>query len=211
MREYAENHTTDVDHLLTGLDRETHLKVLYPRMLSGPYQGKFIEMLSRMIKPANILEIGTYTGYSTICLSRGLQSKGKIFTIEINGELKEMAAGYFTETGISDKVVALTGNALELIPKIQSKFDFVFIDADKEHYPDYFRLIESKLNPNGYILADNTLWDGKVILPSVNTDKETKGIVEFNRLVQEHNDYENILLTIRDGLMLIRKKEKDGF
>ncbi len=203
---YAENHSSEQSALLYELYRETHLKVMHPRMLSGRHQGRFLSMLSQMIRPKTILEIGTYTGYSAICLSEGLESKGKIHTIEIDAELEQIASKYFAKAGIEKKISQYFGDALEIIPPLNLLFDLVFIDADKENYSNYYRLIFNKVRSGGYILVDNVLWSGKVIEPLKKGDKETTGILEFNALVQDDERVENVLLPLRDGLMLIRKK-----
>lgn len=203
---YTEEHSSPHSDLLNELYRETHLKVMHPRMLSGSQQGKFLSMLSRMIQPESILEIGTYTGYSAICLADGLETNGKLYTLELNQELETIASKYFQKAGLEKKIVQYFGNALELIPEMNLEFDLVFIDADKENYPKYYQLVFDKLKPGGYLLVDNVLWSGKVVEPIKKSDKDTKGIVAFNKMVQEDERVENVLLPLRDGLMLIRKK-----
>jgi predicted O-methyltransferase YrrM len=205
IEKYISDHTSPEDEVLAKLNRETHLKVLYPRMLSGHVQGRILEMISRMIQPRSILEIGTYTGYSAICLAKGLAKDGILHTIEINPELEEIAGRYFGEAGLESCIVRHTGDALELIPQMNKQFDLVFIDAAKEHYPDYYRLVFNKVRPGGFILADNALWDGKVVYPENISDKETSGIMKFNDLVHQDERVENVLLSDRDGLMIIRK------
>lgn len=203
---YAIEHTTVVDDLFTELERQTNLRTLYPRMLSGPYQGKFLEMISFLIKPKHILEIGTFTGYSTICLSRGLDEGGKVTTIEANAEYAAIAADFFTRAGIAGKVELVIGDALEVIPELNQSYDLVYIDAAKEQYSKYYELVFPLVKQGGFILADNVLWDGKVVDPDHSAEKETGGIVQFNEHVMSDDRVETILLTIRDGLMLTRKK-----
>lgn len=203
---YAEEHSSNESDVLYRLNRETHLKVLMPRMLSGAMQGKLLEMLSQMIRPKNILEIGTYTGYSAICLAKGLPANGVIHTIEKNPELETIAKKYFTEAGIEHQVNYHLGNALDIIPTIEEKFDLVFLDADKDNYLNYYHLIFDKLNPGAYIFADNVFWSGKVLTKPHPKDKEAIGIIEFNDFIQQDDRVENVMLPLRDGLSLIRKK-----
>lgn len=203
---YAEAHTSPENDLLAELNRDTNAHVMFPRMLSGHLQGRLLSMLSKMIQPKNILEIGTYTGYSALCLSEGLQGGGMIHTIELNPEHEEMIRKYFRNAGAEKKITLHIGNATKIIPTLSETFDLVFIDADKENYSKYFELVFPKLRNGGYIFADNTLWSGKVLGPVDPNDKETKGITEFNKKIQADNRVENILLPVRDGLMIIRKK-----
>jgi predicted O-methyltransferase YrrM len=175
-------------------------------MLSGHLQGTFLQMISHMIRPQSILEIGTFTGYSAICLAQGLQPGGKLYTIDINPEMEDFAMPYFEEAALKDKIVMLTGNASELIENLPGPFDLVFIDADKENYITYFDLAFPKVKPGGYILADNTLWYGRVLAVNAETDRETAGIVKFNNYVQQHKGVENMLLPLRDGITIARKK-----
>jgi predicted O-methyltransferase YrrM len=205
IEKYIKDHTTPEDDVLSGLYRETHLKVLNPRMLSGHIQGKLLEMVSRMIKPTRILEIGTYTGYSAICLARGLKNNGILHTIEINAELQELAKRYFQKAGLEKQIIQHTGDALAIIPQIDDLFDLVFIDAAKEDYLNYYYLIFDKVRKGGFILADNALWDGKVIDPPEIQDKETRGIAAFNDFIRHDDRVENVLLSVRDGIMFIRK------
>lgn len=206
LQEYVESKTSKEPPLLQRLNRDTHANVLMPRMLSGHVQGRFLSMVSKMVKPKRILEIGTYTGYSAICLAEGMRENSLLYTIDINEELEEMARKYFKLAHIDQQIKLLIGDAAALIPKINEKFDLVFIDADKENYCLYYQLILDKLNPGGYLLADNVLWDGKV-LPNERKkiDEDTKGLIAFNDMVQNDVRVENILVPIRDGLMLIRK------
>lgn len=202
---YIKNHTTPEAIHLSELNRETNLKILYPRMLSGHVQGKFLEMISCMIRPKMILEIGTYTGYSAICLAKGLTKEGVIHTIEINPELEDFQKNYFSKAGLEHSVKQYIGNAIDIIPLINKIFDLVFIDADKENYLNYYNLVFDKVRKGGFILADNALWDGKVVKPIEHGDKETEGIIKFNDFVQNDNRVENILFPLRDGIMMIRK------
>ena len=205
IEKYIQDHTSPEDEILARLYRETHLKVLNPRMLSGHVQGKFLEMVSRMINPSRILEIGTYTGYSAICLARGLDKNGILHTIEINAELREFAKRYFHKAGIEKQIIQHTGDAVDIIPRIDELFDLVFIDAAKENYLHYYQLIFDKVRKGGFILADNALWDGKVVDPPENQGKETRGIATFNDYIQKDDRVENVLLSVRDGIMLVRK------
>lgn len=203
---YIETHSTEESDVLKKLNRETNSNVMMPRMLSGHLQGRTLAMLSNMIQPMHILEIGTYTGYSAICLAEGLQKDGKLYTIDINEELETMINNYFKEAKLDSKIELLIGNALNLIPNLNIAFDLVFIDADKENYSTYYDLAFQKLKIGGYIIADNVLWSGKVIEKRDKDDKDTKAIKDFNQKVQHDNRVENVLMPIRDGLMVIRKK-----
>ena len=205
IEKYIELHSSEETSILKKLNRETNLKVLMPRMLSGHLQGKFLEMISLMIKPRQILEIGTYTGYSAICLSAGFCKGGIIHTIEKNSELEDIANRYFNKAGIKNKVKFYLGDAMNIIPDINEIFDLVFIDADKENYLNYYNLVFNKVRKGGFIIADNALWDGKVIESDYKDDKETIGIVRFNDYVQKDKRVENMILPLRDGLMIIRK------
>ena len=205
IEQYACNHTQEENIVLAELNRETWAKVLIPRMLSGHLQGRALSMFSKMIRPKCILEIGTFTGYSAICLSEGLQEGGKLHTIDINEELKSMSLNYFKKAEISKNVVQYVGNALEIIPNMKDEFDLVFIDADKENYSNYFKIVIEKMPIGGFIIADNVLWSGKVVEKVKGRDQETKAIQEFNTLVQTSERVENILMPIRDGLMICQK------
>ncbi len=202
---YILNHTEKEDEVLTELVRETNLKVLRPRMLSGHYQGKLIEFLSKMIKPEKILEIGTYTGYSAICWAKGLTEKGVLYTIDINDELEQIILKYFKKAKLDKKIKLIIGNAINIIPKINETFDIVFIDADKPNYLNYYNLVFDKVKKGGYIITDNVLWSGKVLNETFD-DESTKAIKIFNSFIQNDNRVENILLNIRDGIMIVRKK-----
>ena len=201
---YSEINSQKEPILLKELNRETHLKILNPRMLSGAFQGRLISIISKLIKPKKVLEIGTYTGYSALCIYEGLDKKGIIHTIDKNEELVEIQKKYFKKTGEREKFIQHTGNALEIIPEINETFDLIFIDADKENYINYFNCIIDKLNKNGVILADNVLWSGKVN-DERQQDETTKILRLFNELVNNDNRVETILLPIRDGISIIRK------
>ncbi|MBI9037026.1 MAG: class I SAM-dependent methyltransferase [Bacteroidales bacterium] len=203
--EYSESHTTKEPELLKKLYRETNLKVIMPRMLSGHSQGVLLKLFSWMIRPKYILEIGTYTGYSAICLAEGLTDEGELITIEKNPEVEDIARRYFSESGQSEKIDFRIGNAKKIIPDLNLIFDIVFIDADKENYLNYYNLTIDKLRKGGIIIADNTLWEAKVLQTPNQNDKETIGIQKFNDFVQADKRVENILLPIRDGLTIIRK------
>jgi caffeoyl-CoA O-methyltransferase len=201
--QYAAKHSSDESDLLKQINRDTHAKVMMPRMLSGHLQGRVLSMISNMIKPKRILEIGTYTGYSAICLAEGLQPDGKLITIDVNEELEQRVRGYFDKAQLKDRVEYLIGNARDIIPTLTDEFDLIFIDADKEQYSTYYDLVIDRLRPGGIILADNVLWSGKVL--DVKPDKDTRAILEFNNKIQGDKRVENVLLPIRDGIMMIRK------
>ena len=202
---YILENSTPEDPVLEELYRQTHLRFVNPNMVSGHIQGRLLEMISKMIHPENILEIGTFTGYSAICLSKGLRHGGRLLTIEINDEFAEIAHSYFCRAGVESKITQLTGDALEIIPGLDQTFDLVFIDGDKREYFEYFKQIFEKVKQGGFILVDNVFWGGKVIEKNTG-DPQARGIIEFNESVIKDNRVENIILPIRDGLMLIRKK-----
>jgi predicted O-methyltransferase YrrM len=202
---YIEDYSSPEDPVLEDLYRQTHIRFLNPNMLSGHLQGKFLEQISYMIRPENILEIGTFTGYSAICLSRGLKPNGKLITIEMNDELTDFAHSYFVKAGADSKITQMTGNALEIIPRLDISFDLVFLDGDKREYIDYYRLVIDKVKPGGFILADNVLWGGQVT-ENETVDPQARGIIDFNSMLLKENSIENVIVPIRDGLMLIRKK-----
>ena len=206
IEKYSLNHTTKESKLLESLNRETWAKVMNPRMLSGHLQGKILSMFSNMIKPKNILEIGTYTGYSALCMAEGLQKDGMIHTIDINEEHIDFAKKYFNRSDYEKNIKSYLGSALEIIPKLNWNFQLAFIDADKENYSKYFDLIIDKIDINGYIIADNVLWSGKVIKEK--QDTETKALDLYNKKVFSDNRIETILIPIRDGLMISRKIKK---
>lgn len=203
---YILEHIDEEDEILKKLDRETHLKVLGARMISGKLQGQILSFFSKMIHPACILEIGTYTGYSAICLAKGLTKGGKLITIEIEDELEDMAKKYFQQAGLEKQIIQKIGSAIEIIPALNEKFDLVFIDADKKDYCTYYDLVFDKLKSGGYIIADNTLWSGKVTQPLIDDDFQTKGIVGFNKKIKSDKRVEKVILPVRDGITIIRKK-----
>ena len=205
--DYVEKHTSKESELLYQLNRETHLKVLNPRMLSGAFQGRFLSMISKMIQPKRILELGTYTGYSAFCFLEGLQADGKITTIDLNEELEEMVRNFISKFDADNQIEYILGNAVDVIPTLKDQFDLVFIDADKENYINYYNLVFDLVKPGGYILADNVLWSGKVVGDYEKLDKDTRVLVDYNRMVTEDPRVETILLPLRDGLMLTRKKD----
>ncbi|MEL6194067.1 MAG: O-methyltransferase [Bacteroidota bacterium] len=204
IRSYVEKISSQEPPLLAELNRETHLKVLYPRMLSGPYQGRLLSFISHMIQPKAILEIGTFTGYSTICMAEGLAEGGRITTIERNQELESIIRKWLDKTGNTEKVDLLFGPAKEVIPTVQGPLDLVFIDADKHNYLDYYDMVFPMVRKGGFIMADNVLWDGKVADPNI-SDKETDGIRRFNEFVAQDERVDVLMLPVRDGIMLVRK------
>jgi caffeoyl-CoA O-methyltransferase len=200
---YSEQHTTPENELLQSINRNTHAHVLRPRMLSGHLQGRVLAMFSQMLKPSRILEIGTYTGYSALCLAEGLSASGKLITIDVNEELEELVRHSFGASQYNSMIDFRIGDARTIIPALHETFDLVFIDADKENYSLYFDLVIDKVRSGGIILADNVLWSGKVV--EAKPDKDTLAIREFNRKIQDDKRVENVLLPIRDGIMMIRK------
>ena len=203
LQNYSELHTTEESALLKKINRDTHSMVMKPRMLSGHMQGRFLSLISKMIKPKTILEIGTYTGYSALCLAEGLTSDGTIITIDVNEELENRVRGYFNESAYKNQIDFKIGNAKQIIPELPGPFDLVFIDADKANYAVYYDLVIDKIQSGGFILADNVLWSGKVI--DAKPDKDTLTILAFNDKVHNDARVENVLLPIRDGITLIRK------
>jgi predicted O-methyltransferase YrrM len=204
IQQYVEKHTREESDLLKKINRETRAHVLRSRMLSGHVQGRFLSMISKMIQPKVILEIGTYTGYSAICLAEGLEHGGKLITLDINEELEDRVRNYFKESAFINQIDFRIGDARKIIPALSETFDLVFIDADKENYSLYYDLVINKLSSGGVILADNVLWSGKVVQP--NPDKDTKSILDFNKKIQEDPRVENLLLPLRDGVMMVRKR-----
>ena len=202
---YVTDHSENEPELLRQLSRETYQKILQPRMLSGHYQGRLLSLLSKLVKPRNILEIGTYTGYSALCLAEGIQPSGALHTIDINEELFDFQRKYFDKSGYGKQIFQHLGNALEIIPNLDMTFDLIFIDADKENYPNYFRTVINKLNVGGVMLSDNVLWSGKVTEPLKGDDYATKALLEYNALLKEDNRLETVLLPIRDGLTISLK------
>ena len=206
IEDYSFSHTSKESELLNKIARETHLEVLRPRMLSGHFQGRLLSMFSNMIKPKRILEIGTYTGYSALCLAEGLMDGGKLFTIDINEELEDRVRQYFKESEFNDSIRFLIGDALTIIPDLKEIWDLVFIDADKQNYTTYFDLVISAVKPGGYIIADNVLWSGKVIDDQCD-DEDTIALRNFNDALMSDSRLDVILLPVRDGLMVARKKD----
>lgn len=204
LENYIEQHSEKEPELLAALNKETYQKVLLPRMLSGHFQGRVLSMLSKLIRPLNILEIGTYTGYSALCLCEGMQENGSLHTIDIKEELIDFQRKHFDKSPWGNQIVQHLGEALDIIPTLDLKFDLVFIDADKENYINYFELIVPKMNKGGIILSDNVLWSGKVLEPLNPKDISTKILLEYNLLLKNDPRVETVLLPIRDGLMVSR-------
>ncbi|GFZ80357.1 O-methyltransferase [Aquaticitalea lipolytica] len=204
--DYVVAHSEEEPELLQQLTRETYQKILQPIMLSGPYQGRVLSIISKLIRPKTILELGTFTGYATLCLAEGLQKNGEIHTIDVNEELLDFQRKYFDKSDYGKQIHQHLGNAIDIIPTIDKTFDLVFIDADKPNYINYFHLIIEKLNPGGIILSDNVLWHGKVIEPLDDKDVSTKAILDYNTLLKTDDRIETVLLPIRDGLTISRKK-----
>ncbi|MHC1776002.1 MAG: O-methyltransferase [Lentimicrobium sp.] len=203
---YAVEFSSAEENVLVKLSRETHFVSTTPGMLSGNMQGLLLRMISQMLNPISVVEIGTFTGYSAICLAQGLRPDGILHTIDNNPEVAYIADKYFHESGLHHQIVQHSGNALEILPALPGPFDLVFIDADKENYINYYEAVLPKLRKGGFILVDNVLWYGKVLNPEAASDKETKGIVEFNFHIRNDERIEHLLLPLRDGLMMIRKK-----
>ena len=204
LENYITNNSQDEPSLLKELTRETHLKVIQPRMLTGHLQGRVLSLLSKIINPKHILEIGTYTGYSAICLAEGLREDGEVHTIDVNAELSEMQRKYFDKSGYGQQIIQHTGDALEIVPELNLCFDLVFIDAEKVNYDAYFEAVLKKTTPGSIILSDNVLWSGKVVEPLNPKDKATKVLLNYNRKLKEDPRVETVLLPIRDGLTLCR-------
>ncbi|NBO61119.1 MAG: O-methyltransferase [Flavobacteriia bacterium] len=205
LADYANAHSTVASSLLQRIERETHLEVLQPRMLSGPFQGRLLSLISKLVQPKRILEIGTYTGYSALCLAEGLTKEGKIITLDVNEELHKRVQGYFNASDYSEHIDYRIGDALDLIPALNETWDLVFIDADKKNYLNYYDLVVDRVRSGGLILADNVLWSGKVIDEKAQ-DKETVLLRQYNERINHDERVENILLPIRDGIMVARKK-----
>jgi predicted O-methyltransferase YrrM len=204
LEDYIEKHSQAEPPLLAQLNKETYQKVLLPRMLSGHFQGRVLSMLSKLIRPNYILEIGTYTGYATLCLCEGMQKDGQLHTIDIKEELVDFQRKYFDQSGWGTQIVQHLGEGTAIIPTLDLKFDLVFIDADKENYLNYYELIVPKMNPGGIILSDNVLWSGKVLEPLEPNDLSTKILLEYNKLLRNDPRVETVLLPIRDGLTVSR-------
>jgi len=206
LEQFLSGQTTPEDPLLEELYRETHIRFVNPNMATGHLQGVFLEFISRMIQPHNILEIGTFTGYSAICLAAGLQQGGKLITVEINDELQQFAASYFNRAGLAEKIVQLTGKAQDLVPYLDLHFDLALIDGDKREYVEYFSIVRPKMRKGGFIVADNVLWGGKA-LEKTTTDQQLKGIMDFNEMIRNDNSIEKVTLPIRDGITIIRLRD----
>lgn len=206
LEEYILRHIDDEGDLLQKLNRDAHVNLLRPRMISGHLQGRLLKMFCRLIQPKRILEIGTYTGYATLCLAEGVPDDAEIHTLEVNDELEDFIMKHLHKSKLEDKIHLHIGDALQIIPTLDVIFDLVFIDANKRHYCEYYNLIFDKVRPGGLIIADNTLWDGKVLETPHHTDKQTIGIQEFNDMIAADERVEKVILPIRDGLTLIWKK-----
>lgn len=207
LSDYIHNHTSEEENILQELNRKTHLAIYHPRMLSGHLQGKFLQMICRMIKPEKILEIGTYTGYSSICMALATHDDTIIYTIEKNDEIEDFTKQYFIKANVSHKIRFIIGDAIEIIPGLNKQFDLVFIDGDKYEYPEYYQIIFPFVKKGGFIIADNVLWGEKVISKNIkNNDYDTQGILKFNEIIQNDERVENVMLPVRDGIMIIRKK-----
>jgi len=204
LEEYIEKHSEKEPDLLAALNKETYQKILLPRMLSGHFQGRVLSMLSKLIRPVNILEIGTFTGYAALCLCEGMQENGQLHTIDIKEELETIQRKYFDKSPWGSQIFQHLGEAIDIIPTLEIKFDLVFIDADKENYLNYFELILPKMNKGGIILSDNVLWSGKVLVPLQKNDSSTKVLLEYNELLKNDPRVETVLLPIRDGLTVSR-------
>lgn len=204
IQRYSERHTSGASELLNKIERETYIQVLRPRMLSGHLQGRILSMLSKMINPSYILEIGTYTGYSALCLCEGMQETGKLVTVDVNEELESRVRGYFAASDYDQQIDFRLANALDVIPELEEGIDMVFIDADKSNYQNYYEAIVPKMRKGGFILADNVLWSGKVVQPVDAKDTDTQALLDFNLHVQNDPRVENVLMPVRDGVTLIR-------
>jgi predicted O-methyltransferase YrrM len=204
LQSYIKDHSENEPKVLQELTRDTHLKVIQPRMITGHFQGRVLSMLSKIIYPKNILEIGTYTGYSAICLAEGLQKNGELHTIDVNEELNTIQKKYFEKSGYLDMITQHTGDALDIIPNLDICFDLIFIDAEKKSYDAYFEAAILKTKPGSIIISDNVLWSGKVVEPLDKKDKATKVLLDYNKKLQEDSRIETVLLPVRDGLTLCR-------
>lgn len=204
LEHYSETHTSPESELLSRINRETHLEVLQSRMLSGHLQGRILSLLSKLLQPKRVLEIGTYTGYSALCLAEGLPKDGRLITIDINEELRTRVQAYFDESGYKNQIEYHIGDALEIIPSLTGNWDLVFIDADKKNYLNYYNLVIDHMHPGGIIIADNILWSGKVIDPTA-IDRETELLRKYNEVIHADSRVENVVLPIRDGIMVARK------
>jgi predicted O-methyltransferase YrrM len=202
---YLHEHSSPEDPVLEDLYRQTYIRFVNPNMVTGHIQGKLLEFISMMIKPEMILEIGTFTGYSAICLAKGLKPRGKLITIESNDEMSEFSHSYFCKAGMETRIIQINGRAQDIVPDLKETFDLVYIDGDKREYTEYYNVVTEKVKPGGCIIADNVLWGGKV-LEENSDDPMTKGIIEFNEMIRNQKNIEKVMLPVRDGIMLIRKK-----
>ena len=202
---YCEAHTTEETDLLYRLNRQTHLQTIHPRMASGQLQGQFLSLISDMIRPKRILEIGTFTGYSALCLATGLTSDGVLHTIEINEEYEDRIRAYFSESSYNPKIILHIGDAKTIVPSLNEQWNLVFIDAEKTDYQEYYEMVFPQVRKNGFILIDNTLWNSKVVQEIPHNDKDTQAILAFNDRVQQDGRVRNLLLPFRDGIMMIEK------
>ena len=203
LEKYLLEHSSHEDPVLEDLYRQTYIRFVNPNMVTGHIQGKLLEFISVMIKPEFILEIGTFTGYSAICLAKGLKPGGKLFTVEINDELKEFSHSYFIKAGLGSSIIQMHGRAQDIVPGMEQMFDLVYIDGDKREYTEYYKIIIRKMRPGGFIIADNVLWGDKV-LEKGTKDRQTRGIIEFNEMIRQQTNIEKVILPVRDGIMLIR-------
>ena len=206
LEEYILNHIDKEDELLATLDRDTHLYHLRPRMVSGHLQGRILKMFCRMIRPQRILELGTFTGYSALCLAEGLCEGGEVHTIEIDDEIEDFTRSHLARSPYGNRIKLMIGDAVEIVPTLSDTYDLVFIDANKRDYLKYYELVLPKVRPEGFILADNTLWDGKVVTDPHSRDAQTVGIEQFNDFVATDNRVEKVILPLRDGLTILWKK-----
>jgi predicted O-methyltransferase YrrM len=205
LEKYLHEHSSPEDPVLEDLYRQTYIRFVNPNMVTGHIQGKLLEFISMMIKPEMILEIGTFTGYSAICLAKGLKPRGKLITIESNDEMSEFSHSYFCKAGMETRIIQINGRAQDIVPDLKETFDLVYIDGDKREYTEYYNVVTEKVKPGGCIIADNVLWGGKV-LEENSDDPMTKGIIEFNEMIRNQKNIEKVMLPVRDGIMLIRKK-----
>ena len=203
LEKYLFEHSSPEDPVLEDLYRQTYIRFVNPNMVTGHIQGKLLEFISVMIKPEFILEIGTFTGYSAICLAKGLKPGGKLFTVEINDELREFSHSYFIKAGLGSSIIQMHGRAQDIVPGMEQMFDLVYIDGDKREYTEYYKIIIRKMRPGGFIIADNVLWGDKV-LEKGTKDRQTRGIIEFNEMIRQQTNIEKVILPVRDGIMLIR-------
>jgi caffeoyl-CoA O-methyltransferase len=204
LEKYLFEHSSPEDPILEDLFRQTYIRFVNPNMVTGPVQGKLLEFISLMVKPETILEIGTFTGYSAICLAKGLKPGGRLFTIEMNDELREFSRSYFVKAGFEFSIIQMNGRAQDIVPQMKLMFDLAYIDGDKREYTEYYNIIIRKMKPGGFIIADNVLW-GEKVLDKSKKDPQTRGIIDFNEMIRQQTDVEKLILPLRDGVMLIRK------